>query len=81
MGHLHAMTQHIPDRLTCRAGRVKSMKLGATITGSWLKAYTQPKGGQLLNSSYAEKKGYKPSRIGCPIVHLRPATGVFTIES
>jgi hypothetical protein len=81
MGHLHAMTSHTPDRLMCVRGRVKSIKLAATITGSWLKAYNQPKAGQELNPGYAEKKGYKPSRIGCPIIHIHPATDEFTVES
>jgi hypothetical protein len=81
MGHLHAMTSHTPDRLMCIRGRVKSVKLAATITGSWLKAYTQPKGDQLLSPGYAEKKGYKPSRIGCPIINIRPQFDEITIES
>jgi hypothetical protein len=75
MGHLHAMTQHTPDRLTFRNGRIKSIKLAATITGSWLKAYTQGK------SSYAEEKGYKPSRIGCPCICINPDKDDFWIES
>jgi len=81
MGHLHAMTQHTPDRLVCQRGRVKSIKLAATITGSWLKAYTQPKQGQVLSPTYAEMKGYKPSRIGCPVIHIRPDKEEFTVES
>jgi len=81
MGHLHAMTQHTPDRLVCQRGRVKSIKLAATITGSWLKAYTQPKQGQILSPTYAEMKGYKPSRIGCPVVHIKPDKDEFTVES
>lgn len=76
MGHLHAMTQHTPDRLIFRNGRIKSLKLAATLTGSWLKAYTQ---GQ--PSSYAERKGYKPSRIGCPCIVIKPADDLFWIES
>ena len=81
MGHLHAMTQHTPDRLIYQNGRVKSLKLAATITGSWLRAYTQPHKGEKLNPSYAEIKGYKPSRIGCPIIHIHPDSDTFTIES
>jgi len=81
MGHLHAMTAHTPDRLVYQRGRVKSIKLAATITGSWLKAYEQPKPGQILGPSYPEKKGYKPSRIGCPIIHIKPDKREFTIES
>lgn len=81
MAHLHAMTQHTPDRLVCIRGRVKSIKLVATLTGSWLLAYKQPQKGHQLNPSYAEIKGYKPSRIGCPIINIRPDKDEFTIES
>lgn len=76
MGHLHAMTQHTPDRLVYRNGKIKSLKLAATITGSWLKAYTQNE-----TPSYAEKKGYKPSRIGCPVICINPNKDDFWIES
>ena len=81
MGHLHAMTQHTPDRLIFSRGKIKSVKLAATITGSWLTTYTQPKSGQELGPSYGEKKGYLPSRIGCPVIHIHPDTEEFTIES
>lgn len=76
MGHLHAMTQHTPDRLTLKYGKIKSIKLAATITGSWVKAYTQGE-----STSYAEKKGYKPSRIGCPVICIHPDKDNFWIES
>ena len=81
MGHLHGMTQHTPDRLVCVRGRVKSIKLAATITGSWVKTYMQPTGEQELSPHYGEMKGYKPSRIGCPIINIRPTKDEFTIES
>ena len=76
MGHLHAMTTHTPDRLVFRNGKIKSVKLAATITGSWLKAYTQNQ-----PTSYAERSGYKPSRIGCPCVVFDPDEDDFWIES
>ena len=72
MGHLHAMTTHTPDRLVQRNGRVKSIKLASTICGSWLKTYAQPHEGEILDPSYGEEKGYKPSRIGCPIIRITP---------
>ncbi len=72
MGHLHAMTSHTPDRLVQRNGRVKSIKLASTICGSWLKTYAQPHEGETLDPSYGEEKGYKPSRIGCPIIRIIP---------
>jgi hypothetical protein len=81
MGHLHAMTQHTPDRLVCLRGRVKSIKLAATITGSWLTAYTQARNGNNPTISYAEMKGYLPSRIGCPVIHINPDKDEFSIES
>jgi len=81
MGHLHAMAQYTPDRLTCVRGRIKSVKLAATMTGSWLKAYMQPANGQHLNPTYVERQGYKPTRMGCPVIHIRPDKDEFTIES
>lgn len=72
MGHLHAMTSHTPDRLIQRNGRVRSIKLAATICGSWLKTYAQPHEGEILDPSYGEEKGYKPSRIGMPIIRIEP---------
>ena len=72
MGHLHAMTSHTPDKLVCRNGIIKSEKLAATITGSWLKTYMQPETGKTLDPTYGEEKGFKPSRIGCPIICITP---------
>lgn len=81
MGHLHAMTQHTPDRLVLRRGRVKSVKLTATITGSWLKGYTQATPERPINPTYIEKMGYKPSRIGCPCIVIHPDSDLFFLES
>lgn len=81
MGHLHAMTSHTPDRLVLRNGKIKSIELQATMTGSWLKGYTQSPKGKRLPPNYIEKKGYKPSRIGCPVIHITPDTDTITIES
>ncbi len=72
MGHLHAMTTHTPDRLVLRNGRVKSIKLAATICGSWLKTFNQPHEGEIQDPTYGEEKGYKPSRIGMPIIRIEP---------
>ncbi len=72
MGHLHAMTSHTPDRLVLRNGKIRSIKLAATITGSWLKTYNQPAEGEVQDPTYGELKGYKPSRIGCPIIKIIP---------
>lgn len=81
MGHLHKIVQYTPDRLVCKAGRVKSIKLAAAITGSWVKTYAQPHEGEHFNPAYTEMKGYSPTRIGCPIIHITPDEDKFTIES
>lgn len=82
MGHLHAVTKHTPDRLVCRNGKVKSMRLLATMTGAWLKGYAQsPDLEHPLSPSYIEKKGYKPSRLGCPVIHICPGKDRVTEES
>jgi len=72
MGHLHAMLSYTPDRLVIRNGRVRSIKLAATICGSWLKTYNQPHEGETQDPTYGEEKGYKPSRIGMPIIRITP---------
>lgn len=72
MGHLHAITSHTPDRLICRDGKVRSIRLAATICGSWLKTYNQPDEGQIQDPTYGEEKGYKPSRLGMPLIRITP---------
>lgn len=72
MGHLHAITSHTPDRLRVTNGRIRSIRLAATITGSWLKTYNQPDENETLDPTYGEQKGYKPSRIGCPLIKIYP---------
>ena len=74
MGHLHDIIVKSPHRLKCVNGKIKSIPLVAAMTGSWLRAYTQPKRGEMMGISYAEKKGYVPNRIGCPIIHILPDT-------
>ena len=80
MGHLHCITTYTPDRLSHFRGRIKSTNLIATTTGSWLKAYAQPHKGRQLNASYAEQKGYKPNRLGCPVIHINPDKNWFKVE-
>lgn len=72
MGHLHGMASYTPDRLTVRNGKIKSVKLAAAICGSWLKTYNQPDKGEVQDPTYGEEKGYKPSRIGCPVIRITP---------
>jgi len=72
MGHLHTMTTYTPDRLTVQNGRVRSIRLAAAICGSWLKTYAQPHKDEILDPTYGEQKGYKPSRIGCPLIKIYP---------
>lgn len=80
MGHLHCISTYTPDRLIVRNGRIKSTNLIAATTGSWLKTYTQPKN-EDLNPSYGEEKGYKPSRIGCPVIHIHPDKNIISVET
>ena len=81
MGHLHDVVAKIPHRLKCVNGRVKSVPLVATMTGSWLTAYTQPKAGQHIGISYAEKQGYTPNKIGCPVIHIWPDRDKISVEA
>ncbi len=72
MGHLHTITTYTPDRLTVENGRVRSIRLAAAICGSWLKTYNQAKNGDIQDPTYGEQKGYKPSRIGMPVIKIIP---------
>ena len=81
MGHLHAIAVYTPDRLvlSTKTKRVRSTKLAAVVTGSWLKTYTQPHDGESMSISYGEMKGYKPSRIGCPCIEIDPDAKDFRV--
>lgn len=72
MGHLHTITTYTPDRLTVQNGRVRSIRLAAAICGSWLKTYAQPHKDEVVDPTYGEQKGYKPSRIGMPLIKIIP---------
>lgn len=72
MGHLHTITTYTPDRLTVRNGRVRSVRLAAAICGSWLKTYAQPHKDEIQDPTYGERLGYRPSRIGMPVIKIYP---------
>lgn len=72
MGHLHAISIHTPDRLRVLNGRIRSVRLAAAICGSWIKTYNQPDKGEDVDPTYGEQRGYKPSRIGCPVIKIYP---------
>ncbi|GAF76841.1 unnamed protein product, partial [marine sediment metagenome] len=67
MGHLHAITHIVVDRLKTVQGKIKSIPQIATITGSWLRTYAQGK-----PPCYGEEAGYSPSHIGCPTIIFNP---------
>ncbi len=81
MGHLHGFAQYRRPRLLCQHGRIKSVPIIATITGSWLKGYMQPEENQHLNPTYIEQKGYKPCDIGCPVIKISPQNNIVRIEA
>lgn len=82
MGHLHAITAHTPDRLTFRRGKIKSVRLAAVTTGSWLLGYREsPSKEEPIPPTYIEEKGYKPARIGCPVVKIHPDSDLMIVEA
>lgn len=84
MGHLHgALTSYTPDRLRYdhNTGRLRSVKVTATMSGSWMKSFMQSTPERPLNPHYSEIKGYKPSRIGCPCVTIQPSPREITLTS
>lgn len=75
MGHLHgAITTYTPDRLNynIRSHRIESTKVIAALSGSWIKGFMQSTKEKPISSGYGERKGYKPARIGCPIIKINP---------
>ena len=76
MGHLHAITHDITDRLCVRNKKIKVVPQVATITGSWLKTYCQD-----VPPSYGEKAGFKPSHLGCPCIIINPDKETITYQS
>ncbi len=84
MGHIHgSITSHTPDRLSLnvRTGRIEAKNVVATLSGSWVKTYMQSTPDVSLNPHYGEVAGYKPARIGCPIITIKPYTGEITLTS
>lgn len=84
MGHIHgSITSHTPDRLSLnvRTGKIEARNVVATLSGSWVKTYMQSTADTSLNPFYAEVAGYKPARIGCPTIMIKPYTGGITLTS
>ena len=83
MGHIHgAISMYTPDRLryNLRSHRIESVKVVAALSGSWVKGFIQSTEERPLNPYYGEKKGYKPARIGCPIIKIRPYYRELSVE-
>ena len=75
MGHLHSTGFYAPEKIELRNHKIKSIHKFAVITGSWVTAYSQG-----LPTSYAERLGYPPSKIGCPCVILNPDKDIINVE-
>jgi len=68
--HHDIITDSLPYMTLDKTGRIKQkVKVGA-ITGCWFRTYSQG-----IRASYGEKKGYPPTRIGCPVFTIRPFRG------
>ena len=84
MGHIHgSITSHTPDRLylNVRTGQISDRNIVATLSGSWVKTYMQSTEDNPLNPHYGEVSGYKPARIGCPTISIKPYTGEITLTA
>lgn len=83
MGHIHgAISTYTPDRLcyNVRTHKIESTKVVATLSGSWVKGFMQSTEERPLNPHYGEKKGYKPSRIGSPVIKITPFHHIVEVE-
>jgi hypothetical protein len=68
MGHLHDIkTNTIPCLYLDDGGHIKQKIKAGAITGSWMKSYTEG-----VRASYAERKGYTPTPVGCPHFVITP---------
>ena len=68
MGHIHDIQiDTIPQITIDDAGKIKQKVRVGAITGSWMKSYTQG-----IRASYAERKGYPPSVLGCSHFVISP---------
>lgn len=84
MGHIHgAISTYTPDRLVYdpKSHKIRSEKVIAALSGSWVKAFMQSTTEKPLGVHYGELKGYKPARIGCPKITIRPFTREITIST
>jgi len=68
MGHLHDKKVNSITRLHLTENfQIKQKTRVGAITGSWYKAYIESP-----YPSYAEKKGYRPTELGCPVFYIYP---------
>jgi len=56
-----------------RAGRFRKRDRRGCVTGTWLEGH--PENGE----TYAERAGYGPAPIGCPIIEFNPSTETYRI--
>lgn len=64
-GHGHALHTYQIPRLGISGKSLVSRDLVVCLCGTFLKTYSS-------RSTYSERKGYPPVRIGAPVVHIRP---------
>lgn len=68
MAHLHDIKTNVIAQLYVDSGgNIKQKVRVGAITGGWLRTYTEG-----LPPSYAEKKGYPPTVLGCPHYVITP---------
>lgn len=71
MGHIHDIkTDSIAELYMDSNLNIKERRRVAVITGSWFKAYKEG-----AYASYAERKLYNPTTLGCPMITIRPDSG------
>ena len=72
--YLYASSQNPP--------RIKQRSKCGAISGCWFLTYKQEEpGGEILESSYGEQKGYPPTPIGCPVFLIHPDKEAVTVLS
>ena len=76
IGHLHDIKTLVSPKLYLdNALNIKEFSRVGAITGSWFRSYTEG-----VRPSYAEKKSYYPTTLGCPVFIIHPDKQIIRIE-
>jgi len=75
-GHVHDIITHtVPYLALSESNTIRQKERVGAMTGCWFRSYTQG-----VAASYAEKRNYPPTSLGCPTFVIRPTTDEVRVE-